>query len=137
MKRKLTAFSLMVFSLVLSKSAFSQSSDHVYVPFAFEAGSKQLPAGDYLIQQKAESHFVTISDLKTGKAVYLLAGDRVALPMDAPAKLVFHQYGGQHFLAAIWEGRGGTAMTFSASDMEKQLRGHQAGATEEERIALK
>jgi hypothetical protein len=136
MKRKLTALSLMVFSLVLSKSAFSQSSDQVYVPFAFEAGSTQLPAGKYLIQQKSESHYVTISDLKTGKAVFVLAGDRVALPMNAPAKLVFHQYGGQHFLAAICEG-GGTARMFSATAMEKQARGHQTDAGKEDMIALK
>jgi hypothetical protein len=136
MKRKLTAFSLMVFSLVLSKNAFSQSSDHINVPFAFEAGSTQLPAGDYLIQQKSESHYVTIVDLKTGKAVFVLAGDRVALPMSAPAKVVFHQYGGQHFLAAIWEG-GGSARIFSATAMEKQLRGNQPEASKEEMIALK
>lgn len=136
MKRKLTAFSLMVFSLVLSKNAFSQSSDQVYVPFAFEAGSTHMPAGNYLIQQKSESHFVTISDLKTGKAMFLLAGDPVALPMDAPAKLVFHQYGGQHFLAAVYEGGGHMARTFSATDAEKQLRGHQTAASKEELIAL-
>lgn len=137
MKGKLTALSLMVFSLVLSKNAFSQSSDHVNVPFAFTAGSAQLPAGEYLIQQKSVSHYVTISDLKTGKTVFVLAGDRVALPVGAPAKVVFHQYGGQHFLAAIWEGGGGSARTFSATGMEKQLRGNQSEASKEEMIALK
>jgi len=136
MKRKLTAFSLMVFSLVLSKNAFSQSSDLVNVPFAFQVGSVQLPAGNYVIQQKSESHFVTICDVKTGKAVFVLAGDPVALPIDAPAKLVFHQYGGQHFLAAVYEGGGRMARTFSPTATEKQLRGHQTAASKEEMIAL-
>jgi hypothetical protein len=126
-----------VFSLALSKSAFSQSSDKVYVPFAFRAGAVELPAGNYLIQQKPESHFISILDLKTAKAVFVLTQDGAKLPVDAPAKLVFRQYGGQHFLAAIWEGGGGNARTLSDSGLEKQLRGHQSDAGKDDMIALK
>jgi hypothetical protein len=50
--------------------------------------------------------------------------------------LVFHQYGGQHFLAAVYEGGGRMARTFSPTATEKQLRGHQTAASKEEMIAL-
>ncbi len=123
MKRKLFTYSLGALSLLFSTVAYAQSSQ-ANVPFAFTAANTELPAGNYFIQQKADSKFISIVDSKTGKAVFAFASEQQTLPYNAPAKLVFHRYGNQHFLAEVWPGGGGTAATFSPTALEKQSRAH-------------
>ncbi len=136
-KRTLVALSLAAFSLMVSKSAFSQSTNEVNVPFAFTVGSVDLPAGDYLIKQTSDSNFVRISDLKTGKVIFVNAPERVSLPLGAPAKVVFRQHGDQHFLASIWGGAGGTARVFSATNTENVVIAQQRVAAKGEMMAQK
>jgi len=124
MPRRLIANSLGAFTLLLSAGAYAQSVNQATVPFAFTAGNVDLPAGNYVIQQKSENRFISIVDVNSGKVVFASAPEREPLPMDAPAKLIFHRYGNQHFLAAVWSGGGGTARIFSPTSEEKQSRAH-------------
>jgi hypothetical protein len=138
LKHKLIAFTLLAFSFAAGRSAFSQSMvNRAEVPFAFTAGSVQLPAGTYLIQRKPASNFISFNDTGTGKISWVLASERVSLPLDAPAKLVFHEYGSQHFLAAFMTGGGGSGSIFPTTGYEKNLRGNQPKAAKEDMIALK
>ena len=123
MTRKFIAFSFGALLLLLSTGAFAQSSTQATVPFAFTAGNVQLPAGEYFIQQRSESNFISIADVKTGKVVFAFAPEQQLLPMDAPTKLIFHRYGNQHFLAAFWTGSG-SARVFSPNTEEKQWQTH-------------
>ena len=142
MKHNFITYSLAALSLLTGASAYGQAFNQANVPFAFTAGNVTLPAGDYLIQQKSESNFITIADVKSGKVVFAFSSEVEALPLDAPAKLVFHRYGTQHFLAAIWTGGGGTARMFTATDGEKQSRAHlvaanSTDASNQETVAMK
>jgi hypothetical protein len=142
MKHNLITYSLAALSLLTGASAYAQASNQANVPFAFTAGNVTLPAGDYLIQQKSESNFITIADVKSGKVVFAFSSAAESLPLDATAKLVFHRYGTQHFLAAIWTGAGGTARTFTPTDVEKQSRAHLVAANStdagnQETVAMK
>jgi hypothetical protein len=85
-------------------NAQAESSYHVRVriPFAFKAGSKQMPAGLYDISFPS-SHLVLFQDLDPGKFV---TASLIATPsgdgtFQTNGRLVFHQYGNQYFLREV------------------------------------
>jgi hypothetical protein len=144
MKRNLIGLPLVVFSLLLTTaSAYSQSAAKAYVPFAFKAGAAQLPPGNYELRAKADSDIVTIYNRETRKTTLALASVREDSPRYTPGKLVFHSYGNQHFLAAIWGGAYTRGILFSPCKQEKQMQRMQqvasgpANTGKEVTIALK
>lgn len=75
------------------------------IPFAFEAGDKTLPSGDYTVSAiPSGSDALTITD-RNGKIVKVLPAnsnkteDSEVLKI---AKLVFHRYGKSYFLSQVW-----------------------------------
>jgi hypothetical protein len=82
-------------------SAHAQDPDRVVakVPFEFVVGTKTLPAGTYTV-----GHF---SSANTGLLIKSDNNGEFMLPIDAddapggPAKLIFEQVGGKHFLSKV------------------------------------
>ncbi|MGA8409513.1 MAG: hypothetical protein WB680_20240 [Candidatus Acidiferrales bacterium] len=76
----------------------------VNVPFAFQAGDRMLPAGEYRIQRlTAESQGIELIRQYDGKASIVV----MTLPLEptdkmAAARLVFNRYGNEFFLSEIW-----------------------------------
>jgi hypothetical protein len=144
MKRNLIGLPLVVFSLLLTAtSAYSQSVAKAYVPFAFKVGEAQLPPGNYELRARADSDIVTIYNRETRKGSLALASVREDSPLNTRGKLVFHSYGNQHFLAAIWGGAYTRGILFSPCRQEKQMQRMQqvasgpANTGKEVTIALK
>jgi len=94
---------VMVFAISLLLSAFataqtaSQNGVKANIPFAFIAGEKTLPPGEYQISCSG-SFLVHLDNRSAANAQTWLA----VLPGDSPrsetGKLVFHKYGDRYFL---------------------------------------
>lgn len=93
-----STLSLVGLSLVPATYAADSQKVKVDVPFAFNAGSKTLPAGTYSIIGSGSG------------ALRIMGQDRMAVLSNAArankassqTKVVFHRYGDQCFLESVW-----------------------------------
>jgi hypothetical protein len=100
------------------------------IPFAFEAGSKTMPAGNYRIESMPTGGgSLQVIRSANGNAKVTNSTIAEAAP-DAAAGpgLVFHRYGSQYFLAQIQTGDGHTRELFP-SRKEKEVA-HAQSRTE-------
>ena len=116
------AMSFLVSMLAVAPaSAKSINGVRAQIPFDFHVGSSLMPAGDY-----------TINALTEDDAALRISGDSksaatLTIPKDARAnsesksRLVFHKYGDQYFLAAVW-GAERTGRVLPESKRERSLR---------------
>ena len=72
----------------------------VHVPFAFEAGGKLLPAGDYLVDRGEASNVLVIHGSSGNGAAFLTMATESAGPADKTS-LVFARENGTLVLSAI------------------------------------
>ena len=123
MKRNLiTILSLLVMALMFNATGtYAQIPPQSYakanVPFTFNVGTAQLPAGCYRILTQYQG--VVIRNCKTGATVFSLAQRKT--PRDAAAKLVFNHLGNKYFLAQI-QGADGMGMALPSSKLERELQ---------------
>jgi hypothetical protein len=123
MKRNLiTILSLVVMSLLLNATgAYAQSYAKANVPFAFNIGAKQLPAGTYEIKVLSQSpNLIMIRNPETTAAALSIA--RSEGPRDTESKLVFDRIGTQYFLTEVWKGYGAGGMIVPTSKHEQELK---------------
>jgi hypothetical protein len=123
MKRNLiTILSLVVMSLMLNATgAYAQSYAKADVPFAFNVGAAQLPAGTYEIKALSQGgNQIMIQNSKTNASAVSIArrdGSR-----NTESKLVFDRIGNQYFLTEICKGFGAGSMVVPTSKHEKELK---------------
>jgi len=144
MKRNLiTILSLVVMSLLLNATAvYAQSYAKAEVPFAFNVGAKQLPAGSYEIRVLSQSpNQIMIRNTESTAAALSVA--RNEGPRDTESKLVFDRIGTQYFLTEVWRGFGSGGMIVPTSKQEQELKKElqlakgPAGGNEKVIVALK
>jgi hypothetical protein len=96
------------------------------VPFSFYMGSSPMPHGAYRVNEISSGAVVSLNALQidANKAVttHALAGKN----QTEPARLVFHRYGEDYFLAEIWTGDTSVGRVLARSPREKELA--QSGA---------
>jgi hypothetical protein len=122
-KRVLAATVALAVSIVAAGVCFAHPQVlEVNIPFAFEAGNKMLPAGQYKFESvpTGDGTLYRIRRMDGDaqslvSSIALTTGDRQNLP-----KLVFHKYGTTYFLAQIWNGDGGGRQLFE-SKQEKEV----------------
>ena len=89
------------------------------VPFAFNIGAKQLPAGAYAVREMDRATLIQSRDAENSVlGIYNYAGPSKA----DETKLVFHKVGDHYFLAQIWTSARGEGLALPESKMEKELR---------------
>jgi hypothetical protein len=143
MKRNLIGtLSLVALSLLRTATgAYAQSAVQTYVPFAFNVGTAQLPAGSYKVKRaEFDTNYIMISNLKTGTTTLSLF--QPESPRNVSGELVFRHLGNQYFLSEIWGGAGGAGsmgMIIPASKQERELQvaNSPSNAGNEVEIALK
>jgi hypothetical protein len=134
---------VVVMSLLLNAtSVYAQSYAKANVPFAFNVGAKQLPAGTYEIGVLSQSpNEIMIRNTETTAAALSIA--RTEGPRDTESKLVFDRIGTQYFLTEVWKGFGAGGMIVPTSKHEQELKKElqlakgSAGGIEEVVVALK
>src|SRR5580700_10218506 len=123
MKRNLiTILSLVVMSLLLNAAgAYAQSYAKANVPFAFNLGAAQLPAGTYEVKVTSQSpSVIMIRNHETGAAALSIA--RTDGAGSTESKLVFDRIGNQYFLIEVWNGLGADGMIVPTSKHQKELK---------------
>jgi hypothetical protein len=120
MKRNpITILSLVVMSLMFSAtSAYSQTFAKADVPFAFNVGQKQLPAGTYIVKVQG-ANTIVIRNVETGESALSVAGYEV--PRSTKDKLVFSHVGHEYFLSQIWWQSGSRGKSILPSKREREL----------------
>jgi hypothetical protein len=122
MKRNLiTILSLVVMSLMFNATgAYAQSYAKADVPFAFNVGTAQLPAGTYEVKVlRPGGSQIMIQNGETSAAA--ASNARREGPRNTEAKLVFHRVGNQYFLAEVWRGSEEAGLIVPTSKHEKEL----------------
>ena len=112
-----------IFSIVLSRFAMAfglaalvastaQASEVVNstVPFAFTAGTSDLPAGQYRLTIDRDQRVVTVQDAKSGKSVvvqFVTTLSRDPGSKSGEARVVFDKSeDGKHMLSEVWSPKG-------------------------------
>ncbi len=73
------------------------------IPFDFIVGDKTLPAGKYTVRSAA-SNGLRISSRDNESSAMRLSNLAVETSKKRNARMVFHRYGQQYFLAEVWSG---------------------------------
>jgi len=98
------------FLLLLTSISVSAQTEpgirSIQIPFSFTAGEKRLPAGEYSVERlRADAELVWLIRGRQGCGSAMILTMAVRRPEgQAEAKLVFHRYGEEYFLAQIWPG---------------------------------
>lgn len=90
-----------------------------HIPFEFTCGEESLPAGDYsinVLRSPDRIQFVEANGRRHAIAIAIPRQDRDA---NERAQLLFHQYGSQQFLSAIYTSSAN--LTLRASRTEREL----------------
>jgi hypothetical protein len=122
MKRNLiTILSLVVMSLMFNATgAYAQSFAKADVPFAFNVGNAQLPAGTYEVKVLSQSPYeIMIQNYQSNASAVAVA--RHEGTRDADCKLVFHRIANQYFLTEVWKGWETGRMIVPTSRHEQEL----------------
>jgi len=120
--RTITLLSL--FTLLAAAPAYAQSADRIVmkIPFSFVAGTKTLPAGEYIVKAGLSSR-VTLIRNAGGRREYTTILT-MPVPPETPtltAKLVFHRYGDRYLLHQVWTTQNERGGQLPESRVEREL----------------
>ena len=110
--------------LLLTATMASAQTVHFTVPFSFVAGSKNLPAGDYIVGLNTDSGTRgTIVLRRDGQQpiMLLVAVGKEYFVAPEHSQLVFHRYGTSFFLAEVRTEGDTTGRALATSDREKEM----------------
>ena len=84
--------------------AFAQSSVNLsaHIPFAFHAGTKSLPAGDYRVYEQSGSPNLIVQTADGKALAMILTNNETKFAASGQSKLIFRAYGSQNYLGSIW-----------------------------------
>ena len=109
-------------AIVLAAPVSAQTlSLRVSIPFDFVVGGNTLPAGDYLVSQVNAERFLTVRNVSSDAMPTVITPSmpgHAAVPGEAA--LTFHRYGGDYFLAEIWDGYTGQGRSIWMSRTERE-----------------
>lgn len=115
------ALSFLVSLAPLPAAAKSVDGMRAQVPFDFHVGERLVGAGAYTVKSlTADEQVLRISGDKGSAATTTNSGTEKGNG-EGRARLIFHKYGDQYFLAAVW-GADSTGRTLSESKRERNLR---------------
>jgi hypothetical protein len=133
------ALSFLVSLASLPAAAKSVDGMRAQVPFDFHVGERLVEAGAYTVESlTADEQVLRIIGDKGSAATTTNPGTKRGNG-DGRARLIFHKYGDQYFLAAVW-GSDSNGRTLSESKRErnlrKELRAARAAAAEMEIVTI-
>jgi hypothetical protein len=115
---------IVAFSIAVPVVQAQQTIMSANVPFAFNIGYKQLPAGTYVVREMDHGTLIQSKDGENSVlGIYSYAGPSKA----DETKLVFHKVGDHYFLAQIWTSVRDEGLSVPESKQEKELRASNSG----------
>jgi hypothetical protein len=125
-----SAIAVGLFASTPSAKAQDSLRVNVTIPFAFQMGSKQMPAGSYDMHVRLRHTVVQLQDQGSGKqAVGVLLGSSLqGGKIQRTGRLIFHQYGNRYFLSEVWDAYTGMGVRSIPSPEETRILRHKEGA---------
>jgi hypothetical protein len=115
------ALSFLMSLATLPAAAKSVNGMRAQIPFDFHVGERLIPAGAYTVKSlTADEQVLRIIGDKGSAATMTNSGTKKGTGKGR-ARLVFHKYGEQYFLAAVW-GADSNGRTLSETKRERNLR---------------
>ena len=106
--------------LLLMATMASAQTVHFTVPFSFVAGSKNLPAGNYIFELNRENNtLILLSEDRSGNNALMLANNSESARNPDKTYAIFQRYGAHYFLASVW--REGVGQTLIPGKLEREL----------------
>ena len=124
--------------LVSTPSVQAQSSPKLTatIPFAFQAGSSNMPAGLYSIYLLSQHVLLFRAANGHGSGLFMVNPSYDG-KVQSTGRLVFHRYGDRYFLREVWEAGSNHGIIYSASRQEKEiLRAQNQQPATQTQIAL-
>jgi hypothetical protein len=90
------------------------------IPFAFQAGSKVMPAGTYDIS-KQHDHVLILRESHAKAAEFLMVQDTYATHTPKQSAIVFDRRGDKYFLRQVWTANNGSGVECPKPRAEKEL----------------
>ncbi len=90
------------------------------VPFSFNMGSTVMPEGTYRVSEAPNNAVMWLTANRGGATKAVITIGTAGKEFE-PARLVFHRYGEEYFLAQIWTGNGSNGRVLPRSEREKEL----------------
>jgi hypothetical protein len=91
------------------------------VPFDFVVGGRTMPAGDYVLSTVGDFGLLRVQNEATGIMPAFTATNAGDGPLDGDKVfLTFHRYGGDYFLAEIWNGSAAAGRSIRMSRTERE-----------------
>ena len=119
---------IVAFSIAVPVVQAQQTIMSANVPFAFNIGDKQLPAGAYAVREMDRATLIQSKDSENRVlGIYNYAGPSKA----DETKLVFDKVGDHYFLAQIWTSVRDEGLLVPESKQEKELRASNSGPQRE------
>ena len=135
MKRHLDlAIAMIILAGAFTASAQAQTANSqrvvANIPFGFNVGTKNLPAGKYTITVVNPSSDRKVLQIRStdGKSTAITQTTSVIGNASEDAKLVFHRYGDQHFLAQAQMAGETVSLATHKSSVERAQRQNLAKA---------
>jgi hypothetical protein len=127
--RKRACVSLLALSLIVSAlaaaPAYAKSPNglRAQVPFDFHVGDEIVPSGEYTVSALNDDGSALRIRSASGRECATTPANAKQAKLNAKSspRLVFHKYGEQYFLAAVW-GDGETGREIPESGRERALR---------------
>ncbi len=108
-------------ALAVAGYASTTGTIEVNIPFDFMVGEKKLLAGSYTVDRTPQQGVLLIRSFERRVSVFAVTYGGQNSREPSRAKLVFHRYGDQYFLAQVW-GEGSTvAMQLPTLRAEREL----------------
>ena len=126
--KSLTMLTLVVgLALVLNAGTSNgQLSSHLVtadIPFEFIVGDQTFPSGKYTVTKASDNGKVLrITSLDGKSSVVRLSNSVTELSTKQNARIVFHRYGQEYFLAEVWSGDNSTGRQLIQSEKERELQ---------------
>lgn len=121
-KQILAVAAAVVFTALAPAQSHAQQANRASIPFAFQAGNKTMPAGEYRIVRALPDteavQQIRRTDASASTLVHTYAAD--LNQNDAASKLTFHCYTNECFLSEIWVGSG-QGLKLMPSRREKEV----------------
>jgi hypothetical protein len=122
MKNAISTLSLVVMSLLMNAALVNaQTGAKANVPFAFNVGAKQLPAGTYtIVPDGRDANAILVRNMSTGESAMSTASSEEAIQPKG-SRFVFHHVGAEYFLSEVWRESGSNGKTLPTSKQEREL----------------
>lgn len=129
----LTVAAAVVLTALAPAASHAQEVTEAKVPFAFQAGDKAMPAGEYQIRRVLPSSKAVqqIQRTDSSASTFVMTYPTDARDKDAVPKLIFNCYSDECFLSEVWSGHG-QGLKLTESRREKEL----SRATTENELAV-